>query len=57
MHLCSNEGVDLIARMLVLTPADRVSIEEINQNVYFGDSIYDAVMEGKYGREQNRVWS
>lgn len=53
--------MDLIARMLVLPPAGRVSIEEINQNGYFGDSIYDAVMEGKYGRERivnghNDIW-
>ena len=48
--------------MLVLTPADRVSIEEINRHTYFDDSIYNAVMNGNYGRERekenmyNNIW-
>ena len=40
--------------MLVLTPSNRVSIEEINQHGYFDDSIYEAVMRGDYGREKKR---
>ena len=51
---CSDEGLDLLCRLLQLVPEKRASVEEVCSDSYFSDCIYESVLKGEYGRDSER---
>ena len=51
---CSDEGLDLLCRLLQLVPEKRASVEEVCSDSYFSDCIYESVLKGEYGRDDKR---
>lgn len=47
--LCSDSGIRLLCRLLRLVPSDRATVEEVLQDAYFEDCVYERVQKGELG--------
>lgn len=47
--LCSDSGIRLLCRLLRLVPSDRATVEEVLQDAYFEDCVYEHVAKGELG--------